>query len=108
MSSHSRNPHDPWARLTAAARTVRDDREASAPYGFATRVAALAFEQERRLVSLFDRFALRALGLACLLALVSIAINYQALNSPASVHGTGDEVIVAVDDPVAVVLDFAD
>jgi hypothetical protein len=111
MNQNSNDPRHPWMRLTAAARQVRDDRDSSAPYGFATRVAALALAQERRVASLFERFALRAVGVASLLALFSVVLNYQALstepmNTVASVEEP--EFIIAADDAVAVVLDFAD
>ncbi len=112
------NPNDPrnsWARLAAAARTVRDDREPSAPYGFATRVVAIAFAQERRVATLFERFAFRALGVASLLALFSVALNYEVLSSaPAVAMNTPvafaiDEAdVLAADDAVAIVLDLAD
>jgi hypothetical protein len=90
-----------WNRLVAGARRASDERDASAPYGFATRVAALALSQESRMVSLVERFALRALGVACLLALVSVAANYSALTTPA----LGAEEESFVDDPVAALLD---
>jgi hypothetical protein len=111
MNLNSNDPRNPWARLTAAARQMRDDRDTSAPYGFATRVAALALAQERRVVSLFDRFALRAVGVASLLALFSIVLNYPALSTePVTVAASVEEpeFIIAADDAVAVVLDFAD
>ena len=94
------DPRHPWSRLTAAARSLPDARATSAPYGFATRMSALAMAQEVRMASLFDRFALRAVGIACLLALVSVAVNYSALTKASSVE---DEPIA--DDPVAVLLD---
>jgi hypothetical protein len=112
------NPNDPrnsWARLASAARTVREERETSAPYGFATRVVAIAFAQERRVASLFERFALRALGVAALLALSSVALNYEvlssspmvAMNAPVAV-AIDEADVVAADDAVAIVLDLAD
>lgn len=107
-------PRDPWSRLTAAARQARDDRDVSPPYGFSTRIAALAFAQEQRVVSLFDRFALRALGVASLLAIGSVAVNYQAISVPApaaavaSVENTTVVVPQPQDDAVAIVLGFAD
>ena len=113
MSSNLNDPQHPWTRLTAAARTVRDDRDTTTPYGFSTRVAALAFVQEGKVSSLFDLFALRALGVACLLALFSFALNYQALTT-SSVTPAGDIVadneitLPTADDAVAVVLDLAD
>ena len=109
MSSRLNDPRDPWSRLTAAARTVRDDRDASAPYGFATRVAALAFSQERTVGSLLDVFALRALGVACLVALVSVAMNYGTLTSvvtPSNAVAEADPVMLPADDAVAIVLDL--
>lgn len=113
MNQNLNDPRHPWMRLTASARTVRDERDASAPYGFATRMAALAFAEERKVASLFERFALRAVGIACLLALGSLALNYGALTSapvgaPATVLANVDEVLVPTTDAVAVVLDIAD
>ncbi|MES2697855.1 MAG: hypothetical protein V4773_30620 [Verrucomicrobiota bacterium] len=109
-------PRDPWTRLTAAARDVRDERDAAMPYGFATRIAAMALAQERRVVSLFERFALRALGVSCLLALGSLAINYSAITMPspgagsvvAHLGGEEFEAEASQDDAVALILDFAD
>lgn len=97
------NPNDPkhpWSRLVAAARRAPDGRDTAAPYGFATRVVALAFTQERAVASLFDRFALRALGVACLLAVLSIVVNYSALTKSVLVE---DE--LPADDPVAALLE---
>ena len=94
------DPRHPWSRLTVAARNLPDDRTTDASYGFATRVAALAMAQEVRMASLFDRFALRAVGIACLLALASVAVNYSALTKASSV-----EEEPMADDPVSVLLD---
>ncbi len=108
-------PRDPWTRLATAARSARDERDSAAPYGFATRVAALAMAQERRVVSLFDRFALRAFGVSCLLALGSLALNYNSLTAPAPVAMGEYEGSVSAeaseqpqDDAVSLVLDIAD
>ena len=98
---NSNSPNNPWSRLTAAARTVADGRDVAAPDGFATRVAALALAQERKVASLFERFAFRALGTACLLALLSAAVNYSVF-TPTPVF-SDDE--LTEDDPVAVLLD---
>ena len=121
MNQNFNDPRHPWSRLTQAARAVQDDRDSSAPYGFATRVVALAFAQEeRRVASLFERFAFRAVGVASLLALFSIVLNYDALsitdsfNSSTTAHATVASAavetadLVAVDDAVSLVLDFAD
>ncbi len=111
MSSPESKPA--WQRLTAAARTVADDRDTSMPYGFATRVAALAMAQERRVATLLDRVALRALGVACLLAGFSFALNYQELASAlapvnATLQVAEDPDAITADDAVAIVLDLAD
>ncbi len=110
-------PHNPWLRLTEAARQAQDDRDTSAPYGFATRVAALAFAVERRSVSLVDRFALRALSVAGFAALFSVVVNYSELVAPnlpapaatavAGVSGAEYEPF-AHDDAVSIVLNLAD
>lgn len=107
------HPRDPWARLTASARQVTDERDTAAPYGFSTRIAALALATGRPVASVFDRFALRALGIATLLAMGSVALNYNALPSLASsnpVIASVDEIELPApqDDAVAIVLDFAD
>ena len=56
---------------------------------------------DSRMVSVVERFALRALGVACLLALVSVVANYSALTAPT----LGAEEESFVDDPVAALLD---
>ena len=104
------DPRHPWTRLTAAARRAQEERDFTPPYGFATRVAALALSQEQRISSLFERFALRAVALSCLLALASVALNYsefRALTNPAAV-GSAEEEVAPTDDAMAAVLDFAD
>jgi hypothetical protein len=106
MSPNPSDPRHPWARLTAAARTVRDDRAAAAPYGFATRVAALALAQERRVVSLLERFSFRAIGLASLLAVLGVALNYQALTTGAVVAEVADLDLLHADDAVSIVFDL--
>ena len=98
------NPTDrrhPWSRLVAAARSAPDDRDPSAPFGFSTRVAALALSAPSgpSLSLVFERLSLRALGVACLLMLASVAISY-----PAIARAFDDEVNVR--DPVAEVLDL--
>jgi hypothetical protein len=95
------DPKHPWSRLTAAARRAPDTRETTAPYGFATRVAALAMAQERVAVSLLERFSLRALGVACLLALVSAAANYSAV-----ANALTDQDGLTTDDPVTELVDL--
>ncbi len=99
------NPNDhnqPWARLTAAARRAPLGGETAAPYGFSTRVAALAFAAERPIRSLFERFSIRAVAVAGLLAVLSVAANYSAL-VPVASAASEDELVAGV-DPVSVFL----
>lgn len=91
-----------WQRLAAASRRAVDNRDTSAPYGFSTRIAALAFASEPPRTSLFQRFSFRALGFACALMLVSVAANYSVITSAYA----GDE-LTATGDPVAEVLDLS-
>jgi hypothetical protein len=89
-----------WAKLTAAARKAPAGGEA-APFGFSTRVAALALSGESRVPSAFGRMALRAAAAACLLAVVAVAVNFSAITGAfddSSPLGSGD-------DPVAEVVD---
>jgi hypothetical protein len=99
------NPTDrrhPWSRLAAAARSAPDDRDPSAPFGFSTRVAALALSNNPPRSSfsmVFERLSWRALGVACVLMLASVAVSY-----PAIARTSDDEVTVR--DPVAEVLEL--
>jgi hypothetical protein len=71
-------PNNPpeWNRLVSAARRASPDTgDAAAPYGFATRVAAQAMARESGDASLLLRYSLRALGVACLLMVASVAAN---------------------------------
>jgi len=95
------DPHHPWRRLVAAARRAPVEDEGSAPLGFSTRVAALALAREYPAISLFERLAPRAVMFACLLALGSVAFNYQAISSA---HAEEDIVLFS-GDPVSALLD---
>lgn len=92
--------NQPWARLTAAARRAPLAGETAAPYGFATRVVAQAFSLERPMRSLFERFSLRAVAVASLLAVLSVVANYSAINSVT----TEEEFSATTEDPVTVLL----
>jgi len=88
-----------WHRLVTAARqatpVARDD---AAPFGFATRVAALALAAEQpNLRTSLNRFSWRALGLALMLMLLSIAANYSAVTK---VVNNEDDLV----DPADIVL----
>jgi hypothetical protein len=92
------DPRHPWSRLVAAARQAPREGDASAPYGFSTRVAALGLGTQGK-VSLYERFAWRALGLAALMAVGSIATNFSAIGAePAT------ELVMEDYDPVAVLM----
>jgi len=95
-------PKHPWQRLVAAVRRTRDDRDVTAPYGFATRIAALALTAERPVISVLERLSLRALGIATLLAVLSVTAHFTLPSSP-----TAEEDELSVDDPVAVLLDVS-
>jgi hypothetical protein len=96
---NSPDSRQPWPRLAALARRAPvDNREVSAPLGFATRVAALAFsESERRVASLFELLAPRALWVAAALVVASVLVNYSSFG----VSTSTDDASQAVDDPVA-------
>jgi hypothetical protein len=98
------DPKHPWSRLAAAARTAPDDRDTAAPYGFTTRVAALALAEERKAFSLFERFALRAVAVSCLLAVLSVAVNYAHLPAARPAASALAEEELTGDDSVAVLL----
>lgn len=93
-----------WSRLVSAARQARDDRDEAAPFGFSTRIAALAISARRAPVFAIDRLALRALGVACLLAVGSIALNYSELRSTA-VPQVVEEQQPAAEDAMSMLLD---
>jgi len=88
-----------WDQLTAAARQAPAPADAVAPYGFATRVVARAFSPPPALPRLaaFRQFSFRALWLAGVLMLASMAANYVAFAS-------GEEDEQSVVDPVSEVL----
>ena len=74
------SPLPEWSRLVAAARRApRDTRDESAPYGFATRVAAQAMAGRGHFLdaSLLSRYGLRALGISCVLAVACAAATLR-------------------------------
>ena len=88
-----------WQQLVTVARQAPVADDTTAPYGFATRIAARALSEQGRpaLVAVFGRFSIRALWVACLLTLVSMAANYIAFAG-----GEDDE--QSMTDPVVEVL----
>ena len=77
-----KTPATAWQRLVAAARHAPDPgHDGAAPFGFSTRVAALALAAERpSMRALVNRLSLRALGVALALMIFSIAANYSSLS----------------------------
>lgn len=69
-----------WQRLVAAARQAPLVDDVAVPYGFATRIAARALSGQERpaLLAVFGRFSVRALWLAGLVMVASMAANYLA------------------------------
>jgi hypothetical protein len=96
------NPNDKaWSRLVEAARRAPDDRDLTAPYGFAARVVARAMSAERPALSLLGYFAPRALGVACVMAAVVVAVNYG------SIVRLFQDKTPPSDDPIAELVDIA-
>ena len=88
-----------WQKLTAAARSARDERAAAAPYGFATRVAALAAVLPARAPwAPFERFALRGLLVAASLGFAAVAFNYSAFLSDQSDEYAGADTVTELLD----------
>jgi hypothetical protein len=90
-----------WQRLNAAARLAPDEGGAEAPFGFAARVAALALAEDQVRTSPFPMLSLRAMGIACLLAVVAVAANYS------SISRLFDDEAPQADDPVAALVAIA-
>ena len=107
MSPPSLPPDSVWNRLVTASRRLPDARGTAAPAGFATRVAALGLSR-RASVSLLDLLAWRALGVACILALSAVALNYEEAARRLGGLAGGDEPLPFGEDVVAVVLALAD
>jgi hypothetical protein len=99
------DPQKSWQRLVAAARQAPPPAgDEAAPYGFATRVAALAFARPDPGPSIFARYSLRAAAVAGLLALAAVAANYTAIKGAFDDEGAP---VNPTDDPVAEVVDLA-
>ncbi|MDF3058582.1 MAG: hypothetical protein K0R17_2797 [Rariglobus sp.] len=97
MKTHS----SPWSRLVTAARLApADQRDASAPLGFATRVSALGLAAvEPTFSALFARFSMRALGVCGLLMVLGVSLNLSSVLNAIESDSSTDS--VAVSDPVA-------
>lgn len=95
------NPPNPsWEKLVAVARRAGDDRLESAPYGFATRVAALAMAGDGlKAATLFERWSLRAVAVAGLFAVLTVATNYSSFTS------YGDDDLLSEESTMAALFD---
>lgn len=88
----------PWSRLVTAARLApADQRDESAPLGFATRVSALGLAGiEPTFSALFARFSLRALGVCALLMVIGVTLNLGSV-----LNAFEPDTTLAGNDPVA-------
>ena len=93
-----------WNRIVAAARPAHEADlagDTSAPYGFATRVAALGLASPRVPGSavVFARQSLRVFGLASALAVVAVTLSLGQLTEPGAWDGSeGVAPLAAVPD----------
>jgi hypothetical protein len=90
-----------WLRLVKAARQAGAPGDESAPFGFSTRVSALAMQRpaaKSSALAAVAAFSWRALGLALMLMFLSIVANYSVLAS--SAEGETEAVL----DPVGEIL----
>lgn len=98
------NPPDKaWQRLVAAARRAPAGATAAAPFGFATRVAAQALAQPAPAGLSLERLAYRALGVACLTAVLGVATHFALF----ATAGGEEEGFFTTDDPAAIVLEVS-
>lgn len=94
-----KNPNSAWQRLVVVARQAPIPGDEAAPYGFSTRVAALAFAAVERptLQSSLNRFSWRALGFSLMVMVLSIVANYNSLTVTAETdHDLVDPVVEEV------------
>ena len=96
-----KRPNPSWDRLVAAARNAPDERDVQAPFGFSTRVAALAMTSKRPGLSQIERYSLRAMILACTLAVAAVATNYS------SIRDLFQDQTPPSDDPISDLVDLA-
>lgn len=103
MKPASLDPLPAWSRLVRTARLSGEVSPEGAPFGFATRVAALGLAARAEAPALLEAFALRALALAGLVAALSLALGFTDGFGP----GTGED-LLALNDTVSVVLALVD
>ncbi|HKB55982.1 MAG TPA: hypothetical protein VKC51_00195 [Lacunisphaera sp.] len=88
-----------WQKLTTLARAAGEPRDTTAPYGFATRLAARAATVSAPWAP-FERFALRGLMVAGVLGLTAVAFDYTEIMS----DSTDD---LALTDTIGEMLDLS-
>ncbi len=91
-----------WSRLTKVARQAPDDRAVEMPTGFATRVVARGLHANQASDSLFERFAMRMVGVSCLVALFAVVTHFSFQNSTEIEDPT--TAFFQVDDAVTIIL----
>lgn len=95
--------NQPWDRLVAAARRASDDLagDFSPPAGFVTRVVALAaLSSSAAGTALFERLALRALG--CAVAVMMVSVVWSV--APTATAASAEDRTLDLLDPVGEVL----
>lgn len=78
------NPrHSEWLRLAAAARHAPVERDETAPYGFATRVAALGLAAPAAPLPrvMLEKLALRGFFAACVLSVAAVVFGYSTFKA---------------------------
>lgn len=96
------DPFAAWPRLVRAARSADETSSLDAPFGFATRVAALGLAAREEAPALVEAFALRALALAGIVATLAVVLNLGDVFAP------GADDLFAANDTVSVVLALVD
>lgn len=85
----------PWLRLVAAARHLPQTAEEATPFGFSTRLAAVAFEPKRTVQpNAFAQLSWPALGFAALVMVVTVATNLKPVLT------TFDDDVATLSEPV--------
>ena len=83
-----------WQKLTALARQAADQRDVSAPYGFAVRIAAQAATLPVSAPwALFERFAFRGLMVAAVFGVGAMVMGFSSvLSDPADDYAAADTI----------------
>lgn len=91
-----------WSRLVAAARQVPDNREVSVPTGFSTRVVSRGLSVRRGIDTWVERFAMRMVGVSCLVALFAVATYVSTVDNAAT--SSSSDAIFQIDDAAALIV----